>query len=382
MPQTAGSLRHPGPGSWFALLALCGLGGCGHSEPFGSRDYGTDQPFDPTPPVQLTFNSGHDRRAAWLPDGSAIFYSTQFAGNTEHDICLAELPGSGGRQRSLTCSLRPGGPDITEALESAAPSPDGRLAYLSASSAIGAKIPAEQALMIGLVADPAAYTQVLSVPYTLPGRRTHSGVSQIHWLDPTHLMYLGEAMNVFQPCDACEDDTLRSGLDAVLLNLDGSGAQPQVIAGTDNASGLSPGSNADEVYYTIGGDTRVYRQTLSTGSVTVVHDFGAAGIARDVDVVGSQLAAVVGGRVHFVEDIQYGTTQYDSGGVVHVVNLSDGSDVRLTSPTDPALFRRPRISPSGAQIVVERYPLQIVETPITVDTSVQRTSDLFLVNRP
>ena len=56
-----------------ALLVLA----CGHTEPFSTPPYGTNQPFDPTPPVRLTLNTGPDRGASWLPDGSGILYSAQ-----------------------------------------------------------------------------------------------------------------------------------------------------------------------------------------------------------------------------------------------------------------------------------------------------------------
>jgi hypothetical protein len=207
-------------------------------------------------------------------------------------------------------------------------------------------------------------------------------------LGANQLLYLGEAVTLVTPCNGCEKDTVRSGLDAVTLSLDGSAATPQAVAGTSNASGVSPGGTEDEIYYTIGGDSRVFHQTISSGAVSVVHDFGAAGIARDVDVVGNSLAAVVGGRVHYADDPALGPTQWDSGGTVHLVNLSDGADVPLTDPAELGLYRRPRISPSGNQIVAERYPLVLLDvrdqngTLIRVDTTVVRPGDLYLLGQP
>jgi hypothetical protein len=172
-------------------------------------------------------------------------------------------------------------------------------------------------------------------------------------------------------------DTIRTGQDAVWLAVDGTPASPQVIAGTEDASGVSPGSNEDEVYYTLGGQSRVFRQSLTSGAALVVHDFGAAGIARDVHVVGSRMTAVVGGRVAFGVDPSIGPTQWDSGGTLHLVNLQDGSDVTLDGP---GLFRRPQISPSGNAIVAEVYPLII--DPVTNDTTVSRDGDLYLFGQP
>jgi len=388
-------MTHPAVTSWqlcstsrLALFVLWGIVGCGHSEAFTPRDFGTDAPFDPTPPVQLTLNRGHDRRAAWLPDGSAILYSTQLEGTRDHDICLATLPPTGGRQRGLTCDLTGDAHNRTESFESAAPAEDGRLAFVAATGAIGLITPELQELSLATVADPAFRTPLLRIPYTIPGHRTHGGISQVQWLSPTRLLFLGEAVSIASLCDGCQRDTVRSGLDAVWLDLTAPGGAPQAIAGTENASGVSPGASPDEVYYTLGGDTRVYRQALSSGVVSVAHDFGAAGIARDVQVVGNRLAAVVGGRVHFSDDPTFGTAQWDSGGIVHVVNLEDGSDVTLDDPTGTGLFRRPRISPDGSQVVVERNPLVFFEIRdengalVGIDTMVVRVADLYLMGQP
>jgi hypothetical protein len=388
MTQPAVPRQYPPLESWIKLLALCTLCGCGHSEPFTPGNFGTDQPFNPTPPVQLTLNHGHDRRAAWLPDESAILYSTQLEGSRDHDICLAVLPPTGGRQRQLTCELNPNAAELTEALESAAPAADGRLAYVAATGRLNLIAPELQQLSLATVADPITRTPVLRIPYTIPGRRTHGGISQLRWLSPTRLLFLGEAVSVITPCPGCQKDTLRTGLDAVWLDLSAAGAAPQAIPGTDNASGVTPGATADEIYYTLGGDSRVYHLDLATGAVSVVHDFGAAGIARDIHVVGNRMAAVVGGRVHFTVDPALGPVQWDSGGIVHVVNLQDGSDMTLDDPSNGGTFRRPQISPSGSQIVAERNPfvfLEIVDqngAVIGIDTMVVRVADLFLMGQP
>jgi hypothetical protein len=361
------------------LLALAAMTACGHTEPFGSRTFDTDQPFDLTPPVQLTLNRGPDRHAAWLPDRSAIFYSTQSLDRPDNDVCLAMLPSGGGRQRALTCELSSNGGTLTEALESAAPAADGRLAFVAATSTIGAVSPADAGLVIGSVRDPAARRVLIPIPYTIPGGRGHNGLSQLRWSGPNRLLYLGESVIILRPCELCPRDTLRSGLDAVVLDADGI-ASPQAIPGTDYASGVSPGGSEDEVFYTLGGDTRVYRQLLSSGAVDVVHDFGPAGIVRDVHVIGNQMAAVVGGRVNFGTDPSMEPTQWDSGGTLHLVNLQDGSDMIINGP---GLFRRPQLSPSGAGIVVEVFSLIITFNPDeTSDTTVSRDGNLYLFGQP
>ena len=362
------------------LLALVAALGCGHTEPFSAPPFDRDQPFDLIPPVRLTLNRGPDLQPAWLPDGSAILYSTQLVGIRGNDVCLARLPATGGSQRQLSCALTPNSINLTDALESAAPAADGRLAYIAATSSIGAVVPDSQSIVLGSVSDPVTRQQLHSVPYTIPGGRLHLGVSQIHWLGPNRLVFLGEAVTVRKPCKFCPPDTLRSGLDAVWLNVDGTPVTLHAIAGTDYASGVSPGASEDEVYYTLNGDARVYRKQLSTGDVTVAHDFGPAGFARDVHVVGTRMAVVVGGRVAFTVDSSLGPTQWDSGGVAHVVNLQDGTDMSVDGP---GLLRRPQLSPSGTGIVAEVYPLNIVRfLDGTADTTVNKVGDLYSFGQP
>lgn len=366
-----------GSGSLAGLVALAMVSGCGHSQPFSTPPTGSDQPFDATPPVRLTFNRAADRGATWLPDGSAILYSTQPPGRLDNDVCLAVLPPGGGRQRALTCDLFSNIGELTDAIESVAPAADGRLAFVAATSSIGAPLPNFEALSLASVVDPANRRSLLSIPYTTAGGRLHGGISQLKWLGANRLLYLGEAVVARHPCPSCELDTVRTGQDAVWLTVEATGSSPHAIAGTDYASGVSAGSNEDEVYYTLGGDTRVYRQTLSGGAVSTTHDFGPAGIARDVHVVGNRMTAVVGGRVAFGVDSAMGPTQRDSGGILHVVNLQDGSDVTLDSP---GLVRRPQLSPSGDAIVAEVYPLII--NPFTNDTTVSGSGDLYLFGQP
>jgi hypothetical protein len=107
-----------------------------------------------------------------------------------------------------------------------------------------------------------------------------------------------------------------------------------------------------------------------------VHDFGTAGVVRDVHVAGGRLTAIVGGRVHVVPDATFGQIQRDSGGVVHVVNLASDADVALED--QPHLFRRPVLAPTGDRLVAEGYPFIITNG----DTTVSRKSDLYLFSAP
>jgi hypothetical protein len=314
--------------------------------------------------------SGPWRRLAPRRVGAFLLYPA--IGRADHDVCLTLLPSSGGGQRQLSCDLSPTSSTQTDALESPAPARDGRLAFVQGTSPIGAVGPDSQAIELGTVNDPLTRRSLQRVPYLSPNGRRHAGVSQIHWLGPNRLVWVGEAVEAVAPCLGCQMDTLRTGLDVAWLNLDGT-PTVHVVPGTDYASGVSPGATEDDVYYTLRGDTRVYHQVLGTGEVSVVYDFAAAGIARDVHVVNGRMAAVVGGRVAIGIHPDLGPIQWDSGGVLHVVSLQDGSDVTLAAP---GLFRRPRLSPSGSQLVAEVYPLD------DSGATVSRGGDLYLFGQP
>jgi hypothetical protein len=355
--------------------------GCGHTEPFSPPPTGTAQPFDPGPPARLTLNQGPDRGAAWLPDGSGILYSTQQLGRRDHDVCLALIPPTGGTQQQLTCDLTPTGINFTDAIESPAPASDGRLAFVARSSRINSITPNSASLELGSVRNPIDRNGLQPIPYTTGGGEPHSGASQLRWLGSERLVYLGERLDYHVRCDRCvEWDTMTTALDAMFLDVGQPGSLPQRIPGTSNATGIAVGSGEDEIYYTLIGDARVFRQTLSTGAVDVVYDFGVAGMARDVHVVGNRLAAVVGGRITYGINPAFGPTVWDSGGTLHLVDLQTGSDVALDGP---GLFRRPQISPSGSAVVVEVYPLVVTEQPFEpADTTVSRSGDLYLYGQP
>ncbi|MDQ3137623.1 MAG: hypothetical protein M3Q93_08550 [Gemmatimonadota bacterium] len=364
-----------------AVLALA----CGHTEPFSAPPYGSTQPFDPTPPIRLTLNPAADRGASWLPDGSGILYSAQQLGRADADVCLAELPPGGGSQRRLICGLAAPDAELTNAIESPAATASGRLAFLRASSSIGGTSPSGTAVVVAPALDPAIAAEVQRLPYTIPGEPPHGAVTALRWLDETRLVFVGGSMAYRTECQLCQVDTIGTGLKVVVLDVPPSGPAPVALSGTDFASSVSPGATADEIYFTVGGDGRVFRRLVSSGQTSVAHDFGAAGIARDVHVAGGRLVATVGGRVTFSVDSTLGLTQWDSGGIVHVVDLASGAGVALSAP---GMLRRPVLAPAGDRVVTEGYPLilQSAFDPVTnirrVDTTVSRAGDLYLFTTP
>ncbi len=222
-----------------ALFLLAAMGGCGHTDPFASPPYGTDAPFDPTPPRRLTLNSLADRGAAWLPDGSGILYSAQQLGRADHDLCLAQLPPTGGRQSRLTCDLSAGGVDSANAIESAAPSIDGRLAFVEASAPIGASGTLNSAIAIAPTFDPVGASKVQRIPYTIPGQPAHGSVAALRWLGASRLVFVGGKVGYLNDCFGCPLDTLFAGLEVVVLDVAG-GATPSAVPGTSSPPAYPP----------------------------------------------------------------------------------------------------------------------------------------------
>ena len=373
---------HPTGGFGAPFLAALLLLGCGHTDPITPDRQETDTPFDPSAPQRLTYNEAADRGAAWLADGSGLVYSAQQADRTDNDVCLALLPPTGGSQRNLWCDV-PAGATRTDAVEFPAPRADGGLAFVAASSTIGGLSPITTAIALGPSLDPRTGEIVRTFPYTPAGSAPQDAAEQLRWVDETRLAYLGQQFRARVPCMQCPPDTLRIGQAVTLLDVSVAGAVPLAVPGTATATGVATEPGTDAVYYTVGGDARVFRHTLSTGVVEVVHDFGAAGVARDIHIAARRLTAVVGGRVTFGADTQFGPVQWDSGGVIHVVDLDSGED----TPLDPGarLYRRPSLSPAGDAVIAEGYPLILVGIPTlppSVDTTVGKSGDLFLYGGP
>jgi hypothetical protein len=215
---------------------------------------------------------------------------------------------------------------------------------------------------------------VTIVPYAAPGGRTHGNVSHLQWLSPTRLVYLGE--DLFYQGSSFLPDTFSTGLEIVRLETD---PQPvlHVVPGTEYASSVAAGGDEDTIVYTLGGDARVFTQSLSTGAVTVLHDFGAAGVARDVQLRGSTLVAIVGRSVLFQFEEAHGWVQRDEGGDLHIVDLAAGTAV--VHAREETLFRRPALSPDGSSIVVEASPFAPVHVgPESDFNATNHRPDLWL----
>ncbi len=338
--------------------------GCGHAEPFRVPDYGSDEPSQPGGIARLTFSSGRDREPAWLPGDAGILYAFERQDRSDRDGCLAELPATGGQQRWSLCVGPVARGDSNESLSWPSASPGGQLAYVYERRGLLAITygPDYREFVVTRRANPSARRAAMALPDSTDDGVGYATASHVRWLDEDRMVYRADLYFIARPPFTPDPrDTVVSGRAIVLTTFGAGGTTRVTVPGTDYASSLDV-AGTDTIFYTVGGDSRVFRRVLSTGVVDVIWDF-APDIARGVQVRGRRLAAVVGGSVRFgVETSIPEPVQRDSGGVLHVVQLDSGT-VRVVDIGLP--IRHPAVAASGRTAVVE--------------AALGRTTDLWLV---
>lgn len=355
-----------------ALVAL----GCNHAEPFGVGHYPPGGPFSTANPRQLTWNPAMDRWPSWAPDESELFYSYESIAGGSRAYCLAALPPDGGSRTLDFCLSPPGHQDSVDALE--LPTANSRrLAYQRATSGIDQIAPYHQFLLLAPLSNPRSTTTLQEFPYFGPNGPVELALDVV-WVDSTQLIYVAGTDLYLARCLECPPDTVEVGLNLVSLDLRSSPPGRSDLTGTEGANSLALSPDSLAVYYTLMGDTRVYRRELFGGLTTLAHDFGGLGIARDVQVAGNLLVAVVGGRVSYLIDPLAGPLQRDDGGFLYAVDLRTGVESNISFGR--YLFRHPALSPSGIRLAAEAR--QVAFDPVTFDTTVAPTADLWLLEQP
>lgn len=356
-----------------AIALWLGESGCAHELPLRPGAYTPGVPPGTGALVRLTFNPRADLSPVWLPDGTGFLYTMERTDTSvlferpDRDRCLAQLPAAGGSIVREICDRTPAAGDSVNAYTSPAVTPDGRVAYVRASAPLDVGwplVPRYHELVLASLDDPQRVTVLRTLPYTGPSGREHAEATQLRWVGDSVLVYVGQRVAYIPPCQFCPPDTVASGTELVRLDFRGPGPVLTMLPGSDQASSVAVAA-PDTLYFTVNGDSRVFSLSLSTDSIDVVHDFGSGGIARDVQVAGRKLVAVVGGNVAFLVDPVVGAFQRDSGGPLMLVNLDTGAE----SPLGPSLtFRHPALEPSGMHVVAELVS--------------GRTTDLWLLEVP
>ncbi|MEO8201890.1 MAG: hypothetical protein ABI679_15270 [Gemmatimonadota bacterium] len=390
-------IRTSGAGSPFAgallVLAVAACTGCNHDKPFEPKTGSVDTTRTRGTSRQLTYNLGADVRPAWRPDGSGVLFAFEDLGrdssphdpgsHRDTDLCLSLMLPTGGMIAKKVCGISVGSLDSIDTFFEAAENSEGRLLYDRESSVGSSLTPSSAALVLSSLIDPNQYTTIRPYPYPAPDGTIHQGIGYVRWLSATTAIYLGQQVLYPRPCNGCPADTVRMGLDLVKLDLSGTTPSISIIPNTHDASSVAVNPQGGGIFFTKNGDSRVFQIDPATSNVTIVHDFGALGIARDVQVSGTRMIAVVGGRVSYGDIPGLGTIQKDASGVLWEVDLTNGNAIDLTV-TD-RWFRRPALSPAGDRLVAEGYFARIssCSPPFgCLDTTVGRDPDLWLFDLP
>ncbi len=319
---------------WLAALVVA----CEHTAPFRPGAYTPNGPRGTGASVRLTYNPGTDVAPTWLPGGAGILFSAERLDRADRDRCFAVLPAAGGSISGYACRTS-AADDSVDVFEGAALDSSGQIAYVRARS--------------HPFADPNAVRVLRPLAYTAPSGQIHQAISHIGWLAPSRLVYLGERVTYPRACGSCSPDTVRTGIEVVTLDFAGATPVVSLVPTTDSASSVAVGVTGDTIYFTRNGEPRVYRYVFSSGQTDTVHDFGAAGIARDVGLANGRLVAVVGGDVTYTVDPVLGASQVDHGGELHVVTLATGAETVIGDAT--SRYRRPALSPDGTRLATELW---------------------------
>jgi hypothetical protein len=357
------------------------LAACAHESPFTQNNFGQDTTLTRGPDRQLTFNSGADRTPSWRPDGSGVLYMFEAINASPRDRCLGELPATGGTIRNIICPVSVRSLDTLDNFFEPSPGPGGKLLYLREASLLNQLAPLNSALLLADESAPLAGTVVRAYPYTASNGKLHEGISHIRWLSEDRAVYLAEKVLYIGPCPACPPDTVRTGIEVVQVDLAGPTPTLSIVPNTDDVSSIDATGDPDQIIITRNGDPRVYQLSVSTGATSIVHDFGPGEIARDAQVRGDRLYAIIRGRISFVIDPVLGPVQKDESGQLVTVDLTTG----ISSPMIvlERFFRRPEVSRLGDHLVAEAYPAIVVGCgPGCADTTLSKLADLWLFDLP
>ena len=291
-------------GALIVVLAAVAAG-CGHGEPFSSVDYHPLEPHVPGVVARLTYSAMRDQSTSWSPQG--IYYTYEQPTGVFRSWCLGVLPATGGSRSES----------------------GGRLAYLRAAGVPFAIAPVTYAVTVAADGNPLHGVPLSPVVVAPPGSVPLQGAEQLRWIDSTRLVWVGTIQFAGAPCRGCPIDTVSSG--RVLLTQDiRQPGLPAALPGTDYATSVAV-RGPDELLFTRGGDTRVYRMVLSTGAVSVLYDLSAHGIVRDIQVVGDKAVLVAGGNVSWGFSTLLGdSAQSDLGGNPVILHLSLGAVMPLS----------------------------------------------------
>ncbi len=275
---------------------------CEHAQPFGAPDLGPNAPFSTAFPRQLTFNPLGDVQPAWLPGDSGIIYSLS-VGLPNGNHCLGILPPGGGHLTATICATSPSDADSTIALWLPAVGPQfDRLVYLRDRSGVGAFEPNSSELVLASLSAPDPGRVLERFPYTAQDGSLVVGLRDPTWLSGSVLVYRAGTLTFTGP--PLPVDTLFTPIEIARLGVVGDSVSLSIVPGTSGATSLAT-DTVFALYYTLPGDSHVYRMLDGAPAAAAWYDFGAAGVPTLIRVAGnggagSVLVALVGSTLYAV----------------------------------------------------------------------------------
>lgn len=330
------------------LSAALLLAACEHTTPFDPPDTGLSGPLAGGDPVRLTYG-GTAHSPSWAPDGNGMLFSFVDAARPDGDRCIGRLPRAGGTIDRIICHSGALTTDTLDQLTLPALSQEGSLAYVRASRRVGSTVDRERVLLMAEWDDPASTRPLRTIPFP-SGAGQRTSIGSVGWLDDGRLAFVANGEGIATPCPECDPILLESGREIMVL---APASAPGFIVVPVPGNATSVSGSGSELYYTLAGDSRIYRGSVA-GGAEVVHDFGELGIVRDVHVAGNRLVAVVGGSIESYE-ADVGVMQTDEGGDLWVMDLPAGTPTELVSTTH--IFRAPRLSPDGGAVIAAGVPV-------------------------
>lgn len=338
------------PAIWCGLVLVLGQAGCGHEKPFQQTAFNQDSARTRGSMRQLTYNLGADRAPAWLPGDSGFIYSTERLDTRSRHRCIARMRASGGTVIGMECRDFAQSIDSTYAFEWPAVHPGGLVSFLLVANRITAVRPGYQILRLGRLDDLSNAPELLVVPY-LVDTSYYDAIISPQWVDESRLIFVAGIMLIGEP--PLPPDTIFGGRTVAMLERQNGVSVVSGIPGTLDASSVAVNPEAATFYFTVMGDSRVYRGDLTGSNIQVYHDFGIGNVARDVAIRGDSILVVVGGRVLLQSFPGVGVFQSDFGDRLRLVHPASGLDQVVA---DSGLcYRRPAFSRLGHSVLVEGF---------------------------
>lgn len=360
------------------------LAGCSHGEAFTAGEIPPNPVLTMAPRV-LTYSGEGDWAPQWRPDGGAIGYSYHVLGRTDRDRCLGFLPAEGGRIMRSICVRAGNDLDSANVVSFHAVSPGGRLALVADAGLSRLFAPNTRYLYLGSLTGDTTLTPVLEFPRLMSTGQVHYTATSLTWLNESTLVYLATFANYVEEKVGIPGDTVLLPIELVRLDLAGDSVASQtIVAGSLGTSSISRGTRPGTIAYTRGASSLVWEYDFATGQSAPLYDFAPLGIAREVQVAGGRIVAVVGGRVSFVPvSVLFGFPFLaDSGGPVYAASLPAGTPQLVADTMGEHQFRRPALSPSGRRVVVEEYGFEFKNFAGEIRRVVSKQADLWMFEVP